>query len=71
MAEYLIVSCPKCGEYSAVREGSKTHTCPYCGYRMRIEEAGIIAKARSGREAREVILRLKTPNELKRRIFNV
>jgi hypothetical protein len=33
---------------------------------MRIEEAIIIARAKNGREAREIILKLKTPRELRR-----
>ncbi len=63
---YLVVSCPRCGNYSVVRNTAKTHQCPYCGYVMRIEEAAVIAKARNGREAREIVLKLKTPKELRR-----
>ncbi|PLC68915.1 DUF1922 domain-containing protein [Vulcanisaeta sp. EB80] len=63
---YLVVSCPKCGNYSVVRDNVKTHQCPYCGYVMRIEEAIIIARAKNGREAREIILKLKTSRELRR-----
>ncbi|WP_054857958.1 DUF1922 domain-containing protein [Vulcanisaeta sp. JCM 16159] len=64
---YLIIACPKCGNYSVIRDTVKTHECPYCGYLMRIEEVPIIARARNGREAREIILKLKTPRELRRR----
>jgi len=63
---YLVVSCPKCGNYSVVKDNVKTHQCPYCGYVMRIEETIIIARAKNGREAREIILKLKTPRELRR-----
>ncbi len=65
MAEYLIIRCPKCGRISAMKFGARSHQCPYCGYLMRLEEVTIIAKAKSGREAREIIKRLTTPKGLK------
>ncbi|NPB00220.1 MAG: DUF1922 domain-containing protein [Crenarchaeota archaeon] len=49
-----------------MKYGAKTHQCPYCGNLLRIEEAQIIYRARSGKEAREVIRRLTTPRGLKR-----
>jgi len=67
MTEYLVVRCPKCGKISAMKFGVRTHQCPYCGYVMKIEEVAILAKARSGREAREIIKRLTTPKGLKNR----
>ncbi len=33
---------------------------------MRMEEATIIARAKNGKEARDIILKLKTPKELRR-----
>ena len=65
MIMYLIVACPKCGNYSVTRDTVKTHQCPYCGYVMRIEEVSIVARARNGKEAREILLKLKTPRELR------
>ncbi|OYT25340.1 MAG: DUF1922 domain-containing protein [Thermoprotei archaeon ex4572_64] len=62
--EYLIVSCPRCGKYSAMKSGSKSHSCPYCGYVVRIEEVSIFKKVRSGREAREIIKKLNTPKRV-------
>ncbi len=64
---YLVITCPRCGSYSVARDTVKTHQCPYCGYVMRIEEASIIARVNSGKEAREIILKLKTPRELRRK----
>ncbi|MFB6469913.1 MAG: DUF1922 domain-containing protein [Vulcanisaeta sp. AZ3] len=63
---YLIISCPKCGNYSIVKDSTKTHQCPYCGYVMHLEEAVILARAKNGKEAREIILRLKIPRELRK-----
>ncbi|HID80583.1 MAG TPA: DUF1922 domain-containing protein, partial [Ignisphaera sp.] len=36
MTLYAIIQCPKCKQYIAVREGSKTFRCPYCGTRNRL-----------------------------------
>ena len=36
MALYMIIKCPKCGNYVAVRENSKSFTCPYCRSRSSI-----------------------------------
>ncbi|NPA69965.1 MAG: DUF1922 domain-containing protein [Crenarchaeota archaeon] len=66
VVEYLVVRCPKCGSISAMKYGAKTHQCPYCGYLMRLEEVQIIHRARSGKEAREIIKRLTTPRGLKK-----
>lgn len=68
--EYLIVKCPQCGKYSAMKFGVKTHQCPYCGYLMRINEVSIIKRVRSGKEAREIIKQLNTPKNLEFKIFN-
>ncbi len=62
--EYLIVSCPRCGKYSAMKSGSKSHSCPYCGYVMRIEEVSIFKRVKSGKEAREIIQKLNTPKRV-------
>ena len=43
---------------SAVRLGSMSHMCPYCGSRFRVSEGTIITKARNGREASEFIRRI-------------
>lgn len=53
--EYLIVRCPRCNMPSAVRLGSSSHMCPYCGTRFRINESNIITRARNGKEASELI----------------
>ncbi|WP_084019766.1 DUF1922 domain-containing protein [Vulcanisaeta thermophila] len=63
---YLVVVCPRCGNLSVMREGVKSHQCPYCGYVMRVEEVTIMGRARNGREARELLIKLKTPRELRR-----
>jgi len=46
---------------------SRSHMCPYCGRVSRIEELSIIARVKSGREAREIIQQLNTPKMLRTR----
>ncbi len=56
--EYLVVRCPRCSMPSAVRLGSLSHTCPYCGTRFKVNEVNIVARARNGREASELVRRM-------------
>ena len=56
--EYLVVRCPRCGMPSAVRLGSLSHACPYCGTRFKVNETNIVARARSGREASELVRKI-------------
>ncbi len=49
-----------------MKYGAKTHQCPYCGYLIRVEDAEIVCRARSGKEARDIIKRLTTPKGLKK-----
>ena len=65
MTEYLVVKCPHCGQASAMKATSKTHMCPFCGRVSRLEEFTIVARVKSGKEAREVIRQLNTPRALR------
>ena len=57
--EYLVVQCPYCGGFLACPARLKTKTCPYCGRRFQLARARIVARARSGREAGEIVRRIK------------
>ena len=59
MVKYLIVKCPNCGNVCAVSIRYKTKQCPYCGFRFEVYRAHILAKAKDGKEARELIIRYK------------
>ncbi len=50
--------CPRCSKYSAMRDGSRTHQCPYCGYIMRVDEVTIVERSLDGKRARELVKRL-------------
>ncbi len=64
LVKYLIVRCPKCGNVSAVMIGRKTKQCPYCGTRFEVYRAQILARARDGKEARELIIKFKQSSSL-------
>ena len=68
MTEYLVVRCPHCGKASAMKSTARTHMCPYCGRVSRLEEYTIIARVKSGKEARILIQQLNTPETLRARL---
>ncbi len=43
--------------------------CPYCGTVFKLEEATIIARAKSGKEAREIIKQVNLPKGLRERLY--
>jgi len=63
------VKCPKCGQASAMKAGARSHMCPYCGTVFRLEEATVIARAKSGKEAREIIKQINLPKGLRERLY--
>ena len=65
MTLYAIVRCPRCSQYVAVREGSKTFRCPYCGARNRLldnsgKPALRIYMVVDGRRVPEVLAAIKS-----------
>ncbi|RLE55305.1 MAG: hypothetical protein DRJ40_08840 [Thermoprotei archaeon] len=44
--------------------GRKTKQCPYCGTRFEVYRAQILARARDGKEARELIIKFKQSSSL-------
>jgi predicted RNA-binding Zn-ribbon protein involved in translation (DUF1610 family) len=64
MVRYIIVKCEKCGNFVAVKEGSKTFKCLYCGARnVIVDDFGRkrvkIYAVVDGREVPKVIAELK------------
>ncbi|MGC8583447.1 MAG: hypothetical protein ACP5I3_01965 [Thermoproteus sp.] len=53
---YLAVVCPRCGMASAARSGAKSHVCPFCGARIDLERASVIASG-SAEEVRKAVAR--------------
>lgn len=50
--KYYAVVCPRCGRASASKR-ARSHECPYCGYKIDLSRARVIAEGdyKSVREA--------------------
>ncbi len=48
---YLVIVCPYCGGYQAIKIGQKVRVCPYCGKRFETIHARIIARAENASQA--------------------
>jgi DNA-directed RNA polymerase subunit RPC12/RpoP len=56
---YLVVECSNCKRFLLAASDKKTRTCPYCGKRVKLEDARIAAKSESSEEARLALQELK------------
>jgi DNA-directed RNA polymerase subunit RPC12/RpoP len=56
---YLVVACNSCGRLFLGVSDKRTRTCPYCGRRVRIKDARVIARSESAKEARLVLQEAK------------
>jgi ribosomal protein L37AE/L43A len=56
---YLIVLCRKCDHPSLARGDQKVRTCPFCGAKLFIGKAKILAKAEDGETASLILRKLK------------
>ncbi len=52
---YLVVACTSCGRFLLAASDKRTRTCAYCGKRVKIEDARVIARSEDAREARLVL----------------
>lgn len=57
--DYLVVECSNCKRFLLAASDKKTRTCPYCGKRVKLEDARIAAKSKSSKEARLALQELK------------
>jgi predicted RNA-binding Zn-ribbon protein involved in translation (DUF1610 family) len=56
---YLVVECSSCKRFLLAASDKKTRTCPYCGKRVVIEQARVVAHSENAEEARLVLQELK------------
>lgn len=54
--KYVAVVCPHCGMASAARAGARSHVCPFCGARIDLEKASVLAVG-SAEEVRKAVAR--------------
>ena len=60
---YLVVACTRCGRLLLAASDKKTRSCPYCGRRVKIENARVIARSENAREARLVLQEAKAQEQ--------
>ena len=60
---YLVLQCEKCSRYLLAVSNNKTRACPYCGKRIVVEKAKILASSDDAKEARLNLQKLKLREE--------
>jgi len=56
---YFIIQCYSCGQLLLAKAGQKTKACTYCGARLNLSHVKILSRARTAKEASEIIKALK------------
>jgi len=57
--QYVVVECVHCNRFLLAMSTNETRTCPYCGKRLRLGDARVIARSKTAEEARLVLQDLK------------
>jgi len=60
---YVVMACTNCSRLLLSTSDKKTRTCPYCGKRVRADDAKIIVRSESAKEARRVLQEAKTQRQ--------
>jgi len=58
--QYLIIGCTVCGRLLLATSDKRTRTCPYCGKRVKTQEAQVMARSESPEVARRTLQDAKT-----------
>lgn len=64
---YFVIRCYSCGQYLLAQSSRKTRICPYCGFKIVMRRAYVVAQARSAEQATAIIKSIKESSRLKRR----
>jgi len=56
---FVIVVCEGCGRLLVANGNLKSRRCPYCGFRVWLTKAKLVASVETAREACELVQRLK------------
>jgi exosome complex RNA-binding protein Csl4 len=56
---FLIAVCSKCGGLLIAKAEQKTKTCPYCGFKVSVDEARKVASAENAYDSSEILRKLK------------
>ncbi|HXY83482.1 MAG TPA: DUF1922 domain-containing protein [Candidatus Saccharimonadales bacterium] len=60
---YLVLECDKCGRYLLAPSNNKTRSCPYCGKRVAVGKARVLASSDNAVDARVSLQQLKLKKE--------
>ena len=60
---YLVVACTNCGRLLLAVSDKKTRSCPYCGRRVNLKDARVIARSENPKEARRVLQETNTQEQ--------
>jgi predicted RNA-binding Zn-ribbon protein involved in translation (DUF1610 family) len=56
---YLVVECTSCARFLLATSNKRTRSCPYCGKRVTLEDAKVLARSEEAEEARLALQELK------------
>ena len=57
---YLVIVCYQCGQLLLAQDAQKTRRCPYCDARLVLDKTKKVARAKTAREASDLIRFLKS-----------
>jgi len=57
---YLVIACTNCKRLLLGTSDKKSRTCPYCGVRVKMENAQVIFESENSKEARVALRDAKT-----------
>jgi len=60
---YLVLQCEKCSRYLLAVSSNKSRSCPYCGKRIAVGKARVLASSDDAKAARESLQKLKFRGE--------
>ncbi|MGA8905766.1 MAG: DUF1922 domain-containing protein [Candidatus Bathyarchaeia archaeon] len=60
---YLVVACTRCSRLLLAVSDKRTRSCPYCGRRVNVEDARIIARSENPKKARLALQEAKTQEQ--------
>jgi DNA-directed RNA polymerase subunit RPC12/RpoP len=67
MGQTLIIECTHCGGLFLSLYGRKTRTCPYCGKRVNVRKAKVLASAKSAFKSSKLLREIKNKKGFNRK----
>jgi len=56
---YLIIQCQRCGKICVTPQRQKVRTCPFCGFKIKVERVRPLGESESQQEIRKMATKLK------------